>query len=62
MPWQPSDAQRHTKKADTPKAKRQWRDIANSALERTGNEGLAVREANGVVKKRGSIANFGRKG
>lgn len=52
MPWTPDDAQRHTKKAKSPKAKRQWRDVANSALERTGDEGLAVREANAAVAKR----------
>lgn len=52
MPWNPSDATRHTKKAKSPKAKRQWRDVANSVLKKTGDEGRAVREANGAVKKR----------
>lgn len=52
MPWSPKDASRHTKKAKSPVAKRQWRDVANSVLERTGSEGRAVREANAVVKRR----------
>lgn len=52
MPWNPKDAKRHTKKATTPARQRQWAEVANSTLERTGNEGLAVREANSVVKHR----------
>lgn len=51
MPWQPKDAKTHTKKATTPRLQRMWRDIANSALKRHGDEGRAVREANGVVAK-----------
>lgn len=53
MPWQASDSTRHTKKAKSPKRKRQWRHVANAVLERTGSEGTAVRAANGVVKKAG---------
>ena len=53
MPWDESDSTRHTKKASSPKAKRQWAHVANSVLEKTGDEGAAVRAANGVVKKRG---------
>lgn len=52
MPWQPGDAARHDKKAKSGKAKRQWSNVANSVLKRTGDEGLAVREANGVVARR----------
>jgi hypothetical protein len=52
MPWQPGDAARHTKKARSPKAKRQWSKVANSALKRGMSEGSAVRQANAVVKKR----------
>lgn len=51
MPWQPSDAKSHTKKADTPKLQRMWRDVANAALKRHGDEGRAVKEANGVIAK-----------
>jgi uncharacterized protein YdaT len=52
MPWTPKDGPaRHTKKASTPKKKRQWAHVANSVLKNTGDEGRAVREANAVVKK-----------
>lgn len=53
MPWQPSDAAGHDKKAKSPTARRQWSDVANSILKKTGNEGQAVREANGVIARRG---------
>ena len=51
MPWTPSDARSKDRKADTPKKKREWSDIANSVLKRTGDEGRAVRSANGVLRK-----------
>lgn len=54
MPWKPKDARRHTKKARSGKTKRQWSAVSNSVLERTGDEGRAVRAANAVIKKRGS--------
>jgi hypothetical protein len=53
MPWTPKDATRHTKKAKSAKAKRQWSDVADSVLTRTGDEGRAIREANAVVAKTG---------
>jgi hypothetical protein len=53
MPWGPEDARRFTKKARSAKAKRQFSHVANSMLERTGDEGAAIRAANAVVKKRG---------
>lgn len=49
MPWSTDDAAKSDKKVKTAKEKRQWRDIANSTLKRTGDEGLAKREANGVI-------------
>jgi len=52
MPWKPGDAKQKTSKANTPKKKRQWAHVANSVLERTGNEGQAVREANGTLLAR----------
>lgn len=52
MPWSPKDATGKTKKAKSAKAKRQWADIANSALKRTGNEATAIKMANGVIAKR----------
>ena len=54
MPWsKDSDATRHTKKAKSPKRKRQWRKVANSILERTGDDARAIRGANAAVKKAG---------
>jgi len=52
MPWTPKDAKRHTKKAKSAKAQRQWAHVADSALQRGESEGTAIREANGVIKKR----------
>lgn len=52
MPWKMSDASRHTAKASTPKAKRQWSSVANKVLAESGDEGKAVRIANAAVKKR----------
>jgi len=49
MPWKPSDASSKTRKAKSPIAKRQWRDVANSVLAKTQDEGRAIREANAVI-------------
>jgi hypothetical protein len=51
VPWTPAEASRFTHKAKSPKRKRQWRDVANSMLKRTGDDGAAIRAANAVVKK-----------
>jgi hypothetical protein len=51
MPWTPAESRRFTKKAKSPKRRRQWSHVANSMLERTGDEGAAVRAANSAVKK-----------
>lgn len=51
MPWKPSDATRHTKKARTPKAKRAFSHAANSVLRETGDEGRAVRAGNAAAAK-----------
>jgi hypothetical protein len=51
MPWKPSDAARHTKKARTPKSKRAFAHASNSVLERTGDEGRAVRAGNAAAAK-----------
>ena len=32
MPWTAEEAERHTKKADSPKRQRMWAEIANSVL------------------------------
>jgi len=52
MPWTAKDAGRKTKKAKSPKAKRQWAHVADAVLKKTGDEGRAIREANAVVKRR----------
>jgi len=49
MPWMPEDAERHTHKATTWRLKELWAKVANECLERTGDEGRAIREANAVV-------------
>lgn len=51
MPWNASDAPGHTTKANTSRSKRQWRDVANSALSRGASEGSAIRQANAAVKR-----------
>ena len=53
MPWQPRDAKRHIKKADTQKEQRMWSKITNDMLAGGASEGKAIRVASGVVKKRG---------
>lgn len=53
MPWSPTDARAKTRKANTPAKQRQWSSVANEVLERTGDEGQAVRTANGVIARRG---------
>ena len=52
MPWAPSDAEKHTKKADTPAKQRQWANVANNTLDKTGDEARAIREANAVVARK----------
>jgi hypothetical protein len=49
MPWTARDAYRHTKRASTPSAQRQWAHVANSELAKTGDEARAIRAANSVV-------------
>ena len=51
MPFAPKDATAHTKKAKSPKAKKQFAAVANAVLKKTGNEGKAVKVANAAVKK-----------
>jgi uncharacterized protein YdaT len=50
MPWTAKDAARHDRKA-TGKKSKQWAEVANSVLKSTGDEGRAVKTANGVVKR-----------
>ncbi len=51
MPWASDDAERHTHKATTTELKELWAKVANESLERTGDEGRAIREANAVVAR-----------
>ena len=52
MPWTANDAERHTHKATTPATlKELWAKVANESLERTDDEGRAIREANAVVAR-----------
>jgi len=51
MPWNSTDAPRHTKEADSPVKRRQWADIANKILKQTGDEGQAIKEANAAVAR-----------
>lgn len=50
MPWTSADASAKTKKANTPAAKQAWSRIANAVLQKSGDEGKAVRIANAAVK------------
>jgi len=49
MPWKPQEAEEHTHKANTPKKRRMWADVADSALARGSSEGSAIRQANAVA-------------
>ncbi len=44
-------ARRFTKKATTPKLKREWSHVEQSALKRGASKGSAIRQANAVVKR-----------
>lgn len=44
-------ASRFTKKAKTPKQKRQWQHVYDSELAKGASRATAVKAANGVVKK-----------
>ena len=57
MPWTNKDATRHTKKAKSAKAQRQWSDVANSVLKRTDDDARAIRAANAAVKRGPSLAD-----
>ncbi len=51
MPWTSNDAESHTHKAATSALKELWAKVANASLERTGDEGRAIREANAVIAR-----------
>jgi hypothetical protein len=56
MPWTANDAEKHTHKATTPELKELWAKVANESLERSGNEGRAIREANAVIARQAGPA------
>lgn len=60
MPWTAEQATAHTHKADTPKKKRQWADVANSELAAHGDDARAIRAANSVVGHSSAMNAGGR--
>jgi hypothetical protein len=51
VPWiDDADSIRHNKLAQG-RLVEVWRKVANDTLERTGNEGRAIREANAVIER-----------
>lgn len=61
MPWTPETIKRHNGKLKG-KSARQAADVADAVLAKTGDEGLALREANGVVKKDRQYQGRGKQG
>jgi hypothetical protein len=51
MPWTADDADAHTHKANTDDLQNLWAKIANKILDRTGEEGRAIREAHAVIAR-----------
>jgi hypothetical protein len=44
-------ASKHTKKANTPKTRRMWEHVRESAEARGASAGSAIRQASGAVKR-----------
>jgi hypothetical protein len=53
MPWTANDAERDTHKATSSELNGLWAEVADESLERNGDEGRAIREANAVVARQG---------
>lgn len=51
MPYSEGEVNRFTKKAKSPRRRRQWIEVYKSSVSRGLSEGAAIRSANGVVKK-----------
>lgn len=49
MPWTAADAQKHDNDANSPAKSKKWARIANSVLQRTGDEAQAIRVANSKI-------------
>jgi len=62
MPWTPDDAERHTHKATTRALKQLWAKVANESLERTRDEGRAIREANAIVARQTEASPLAKRG
>ena len=62
MPWTAKDAYGHTKKANTPLLQRQWMHVANSELEKHGDEARAIQSANAVVARGAKSSERNNKG
>jgi len=55
MPWTSADSKRFSKKASGNRNfSKQWSSVANSVLAKTGDDGAAIKAANGVIAKRAS--------
>lgn len=54
-------AEKFTRKATTPRLKRQWSHVYNSALSRGASEGSAIAQASGVVKRTSRKSKRGRR-
>jgi len=50
MPWEASDAKRHTKKVNDQGDAEEWASIANGVLSESGDEGKAIRIANAHIR------------
>lgn len=62
MPWNDDAASRKHHKDATGAHGKMWRSIANSTLDRTGDEGRAIRTANAALNNRmGKSKRFGKK-
>ena len=61
MPFSAGEATGHSKRASTPRLRQLWATVANDALKRGDSEGAAIRQANAVVRKRGSSHGSGHK-
>lgn len=55
MPWTAADAERHTKKADTPARQELWAKVANRVLGVADRQGWPKERAEGHAVK---VANF----
>lgn len=61
MPWSPGDATKH-KKDLGPAAARRWSKIANKVLQQSGDEGQAIRIANGATRANAAQRRLRKKG